>query len=161
MKLHGTERAQCISGYVGKTAPPQGFAGGQPGITTRFLLKRGTDVDARAKESTPAWESLAGGPEDVPQLCPPFDLGPSDVWYIRCQGGGGYGDPLERDPALVRQDVVRGYVSLQQACDVYGVVMAPGSLELDLEATRSLRQARRSSAAPRSTYVDSQATGPG
>ncbi|MBI2917298.1 MAG: hydantoinase B/oxoprolinase family protein [Chloroflexi bacterium] len=147
MKPHGVERAQCISGYVGRVAPPQGFAGGQPGVTSRFLLKRQTDVAARFKASAPTWEGLAGDAEDVPQLCPPFDLGPEDVWYVRCQGGGGYGDPLEREPTLVHLDVVRGYVSLQAAREVYGVVVKPSSLELDPEGTRTLREGRRSQGA--------------
>ena len=55
-------------------------------------------------------------------------------------GGGGRGDPFERDPARVRDDVVRDYVSLEAARDDYGVVLDPDSLEVDAQATAKLRQ---------------------
>lgn len=57
-----------------------------------------------------------------------------------CGGGGGYGKPTERDPARVLQDVRDGWVSIRKARDVYGVAFA-GTGEIDLEATRKLRQA--------------------
>jgi N-methylhydantoinase B len=60
-------------------------------------------------------------------------------------GGGGYGDPLERDIAKVRRDVVNGYVSVEQArCD-YGVVIDPRSFEVDAAATERLRSGLRRS----------------
>lgn len=46
-------------------------------------------------------------------------------------GGGGFGDPLERDPAAVREDVVDGYVSLERARKDYGVVVREVDAELD------------------------------
>ena len=52
-------------------------------------------------------------------------------------GGGGFGDPMTRDPALVEEDVANGLVSVERARDVYGVV--PG----DAAATASLRAAPR------------------
>ncbi len=54
-------------------------------------------------------------------------------------GGGGYGDPFERDPELVRLDVLGGVVSLQSAADEYGVVLDPITHRVDTEATRSKR----------------------
>ena len=38
-------------------------------------------------------------------------------------GGGGYGDPLERDPDAVKEDVIDGYVSIERARKDYGVVV--------------------------------------
>jgi N-methylhydantoinase B len=52
-------------------------------------------------------------------------------------GGGGFGDPLERDPAAVADDVAAGLVTLARARDVYGVVLADG--EADARATQVLR----------------------
>jgi N-methylhydantoinase B len=60
---------------------------------------------------------------------------------VRTGGGGGYGNPFERDPELVRLDVVRGYVSREAAQRDYGVLLRPGTLEIDTEATRRLRSA--------------------
>jgi N-methylhydantoinase B len=55
-------------------------------------------------------------------------------------GGGGYGDPLARDPALVARDVARGYYSREQAAARWGVVLdAPGGV--DAAATAALRRA--------------------
>ncbi len=45
--------------------------------------------------------------------------GESIVSY--CCGGGGYGDPRERDPELIRKDVQEGYVSVKRAHEVYGL----------------------------------------
>ena len=64
-------------------------------------------------------------------------------------GGGGFGDPLERDPAAVRADVVSGYVSPPAAKADYGVVLAEG-LEVDLAATKRHRARLRR----RRVYLD-------
>jgi N-methylhydantoinase B len=55
--------------------------------------------------------------------------------------GGGYGNPLERDPALVLEDVLDGFVSIESAERDYGVVIDPATLVIDQEKTVSLRQA--------------------
>ena len=57
-------------------------------------------------------------------------------------GGGGFGDPLERDPCAVREDVLDEYVSLEGARRDYGVVLDPQTLEVDWEATAAARQQR-------------------
>jgi N-methylhydantoinase B len=57
-------------------------------------------------------------------------------------GGGGYGNPLERDPDAVERDVVNGYVSIDRARDDYGVVIDPVTLKVDLEATRVRREVK-------------------
>ena len=56
-------------------------------------------------------------------------------------GGGGYGPSFERDPELVRIDVLGGVVSLQAAANDYGVVIDPATFWIDVEATRRKRQA--------------------
>ena len=65
----------------------------------------------------------------------------------RLSGGGGYGDPREREPELVRQDVLSRFVSLERARDVYGVVFThttlDDGLEVDVDATRDLRERAR------------------
>ncbi|RJQ10359.1 MAG: hydantoinase B/oxoprolinase family protein [Bacillota bacterium] len=62
-----------------------------------------------------------------------------DVVSVRTGGGGGYGDPLERDPEAVRLDVKRDYVTIEEARRVYGVVVDPGLLTVDPVATAELR----------------------
>ena len=65
-------------------------------------------------------------------------LSPDQLLVLGLPGGGGMGDPRERDPELVRQDVLDGLVSLEQAHDAYGVAFtAEGAL--DVAETARLR----------------------
>jgi N-methylhydantoinase B len=64
-----------------------------------------------------------------------------DAFRIRSGGGGGYGSPLKRAPALVLEDVRQGYVSIAAAAELYGVVIDPKTLVVDQVATEKLRAA--------------------
>jgi N-methylhydantoinase B len=64
---------------------------------------------------------------------------PGDVVIIDAPGGGGYGSPFERDPEMVVNDVVEGYVSLESARADYGVAINPKTLDVDEEGTKKLR----------------------
>ena len=61
---------------------------------------------------------------------------------VRHPGGGGWGDPLDRDPLLVLEDVVAENVTPERAREVYGVVADKERRQLDWEATRRLRESR-------------------
>jgi N-methylhydantoinase B len=65
---------------------------------------------------------------------------------VRSNGGGGWGNPLERDPERVRMDVVEGYVSCEKAKNDYGVVLDPKDLAIDMAATKKLRAERQAGA---------------
>ncbi len=70
-----------------------------------------------------------------------------DVVQVRTTGGGGWGDPLVREPELVCQDVIEGRVSRQAAERDYGVVLSPGrdadDWQIELAATTALREKMR------------------
>jgi N-methylhydantoinase B len=66
-------------------------------------------------------------------------IGAGDIVVMQSAGGGGYGDPLARDPAHVREDVRAGYVSPERARLGYGVVLMPNG-DVDLSATRAERE---------------------
>jgi N-methylhydantoinase B len=66
-------------------------------------------------------------------------LKPGDAVIIDAAGGGGYGNPLERDPEMVEMDVREGYVSAEKAREYYGVAIDPNTSKVDVEATRKLR----------------------
>ena len=83
------------------------------------------------------------GPEERLPRATDFPLPKGWKVRLRTGGGGGYGDPVERDEAEVLQDVVNGYVSLQSAERDYGVVIDPLRLTLDHDATSRKREEMR------------------
>jgi N-methylhydantoinase B len=66
-------------------------------------------------------------------------LAPGSSVTIMTAGGGGWGDPLDRDPARVRMDVIEEYVSREDARDIYGVMLDPTTNAIDEAATVKLR----------------------
>lgn len=64
---------------------------------------------------------------------------PGEVISNRTAGGGGYGDPFDRDPDAVREDVLDGYVTPEAAREQYGVVVSEDGV-VDKEATAELRE---------------------
>jgi N-methylhydantoinase B len=70
-----------------------------------------------------------------------YPLMGNDALYVRWNGGGGVGDPLDRVPEAVRRDVEEGIVSAEAAREIYGVVIA--GTQLDLPATEALRSRLR------------------
>jgi N-methylhydantoinase B len=64
-----------------------------------------------------------------------------DRVHIRPAGGGGYGNPLEREPQLVLDDVLDGYVSQSAAAELYGVVLDGEARKVDTQATATRRRA--------------------
>jgi N-methylhydantoinase B len=82
-------------------------------------------------------DELQGKPETLQLRQQDFVQNPSDVYAVLWSGAGGFGDPLERDPAKVQADVDNGDVSPEAARDIYGVVLN------DLEKTRQLRDEKR------------------
>jgi N-methylhydantoinase B len=63
-----------------------------------------------------------------------------DRVHVSTPGGGGFGDPLKRDPEAVLRDLYRGYYTVVWAKDQFGVVIANG--KVDEEATAKLRAER-------------------
>jgi N-methylhydantoinase B len=68
-------------------------------------------------------------------------LNRGDAYMMQSGGGGGFGDPMERDPELVAEDVREGYVSPTVAHNVYGVVLTTSG-DVDVYATRLRRAAK-------------------
>ncbi|MGR8919750.1 MAG: hydantoinase B/oxoprolinase family protein [Gammaproteobacteria bacterium] len=64
---------------------------------------------------------------------------PGETFMFESTGGGGWGQPLARDPAAVLDDVLDEYISLESARDVYGVVIDPASMTIDAAATETRR----------------------
>ena len=77
--------------------------------------------------------------EVLPREATLLPVGPNDVITIFAGGGGGYGDPSERDPSKVWEDVVNGLVTVRAARRDYKVALNPESLEIDVAETKRLR----------------------
>ena len=127
-------------GVAGLRNSGRGIFGGYPGAPSLLVLLEGTFVkDLMAQGIAPASVSDLGGNSRLLPYCE-FDLKNRDVLYITTINGGGYGDPLERDPELVLTDVENGLVSRESARDCYGVMIADEEVEkVELAETERLR----------------------
>ncbi len=134
----------------GKAVPlAPGLAGGYPSATSHDVLMRGTNVpEMLAHGHIPSsLEEIDGKHEILPPHVE-TDMAAHDVYYTHWQGGGGYGDPLRRDPEKVAADLAAFRVSTEAASQIYGVVVkADGKVDaLPTEERRQqLRRARISS----------------
>ena len=91
-----------------------------------------------AEDTSPDQLEELGGSSRLLPYCE-FDIGKNDVLYMRMSSGGGYGDPLEREPQRVLRDVEDSIVSRQEARDIYGVAIDGDDPTLNLVATDKLR----------------------
>jgi N-methylhydantoinase B len=124
-------------GVAGLRNSGQGMFGGYPGAPSLLMLKEGTKVDeVIAAEKAPDQLDDIGGDGRLLPYCE-FDIGKNDVLYMRMSSGGGYGDPLDREPERVLIDIENGIVSHQEAREIYGVVVAGEAL--DAARTEQLR----------------------
>ncbi|MFN2614663.1 MAG: hydantoinase B/oxoprolinase family protein, partial [Actinomycetota bacterium] len=110
--------------------PSPGVAGASPGTPDRLVIRQ-PDGSEKVITHTALYEPLAAG---------------ARLEYQR-GGGGGWGDPLERDPQKVCEDVLDEYVSVEAAERDYGVVLTGRaedySLRVDTDATEARRKAMR------------------
>ena len=114
-----------------------GLAGGYPGNTGLEILARSTDVIEQfaAGKIPGALDELGGGKEFGACYAESY-VAPGEVLYMHWQGGGGYGDPLHRDPAAVVVDLREGKVTAEGANVVYGVVIDAGKVDEAATARR-------------------------
>jgi N-methylhydantoinase B len=90
-----------------------------------------------------AWvERLDGRIEEIPSKRV-LTLHQGERLHVETPGGGGYGDPLERDPEAVRQDVHDRRITLGMAREHYGVVLEEATLTVDEAATQRVRTTAR------------------
>jgi N-methylhydantoinase B len=101
-----------------------GIFGGLPGSCAQFELVRGGDVLAQMGrgEAIARLQDADGEHSVLPSVSAGAVIRRGEVVNVRLQNGGGYGDPIERDPAAVERDVADGAVSGERAEAVYGVV---------------------------------------
>jgi N-methylhydantoinase B len=110
---------------VGHTAAPPGVAGGLPGGLADHWKEKHT-----TKEKLEQFTNAGV-----------FKVNEDEDWVAIASGGGGYGDPLERDPEAVRDDARNYIISIKASRDIYGVVLNTETelYDVDYEATEKLR----------------------
>lgn len=104
---------------------PWGLFGGGSGASARSFLNYGTDTQQRLPSKF---------------MC---TMKKDDVFRGEMAASGGYGDPLERDPEAVADDVKQEKMTVAHALREYGVVIGSKRFEMDVEATARERAARR------------------
>lgn len=122
-----------------------GIGGGMPGAAIRIARVLDTDIAARMRSGAPlpgALDEICGRLEILPPKHTRSSMDLGDVWYHSWQAGGGYGDPLRRDPERVVTDVARHAVSSPAAADIYGVILDERG-QCDAKATEARRAALR------------------
>ena len=112
----------------GKVHPPYGLFGGKPGSCNLAFINEGKDAqrELKAKEAV--------------------QLKAGDTYSSYPSGGGGWGDPLERDPEAVRADARGQIISPASAREQYAVVLEGEQLSVNLQQTQALRASRRGGA---------------
>ena len=122
IRLIGSEAQYSVLSDRG-VIPPWGVKGAYSGAPYHLSLRRhGEIVDF-----------------DTPGKVTGYPIHGGDTVIMRSSGGGGYGDPLRREAALVAEDIAHGYVSPGAACEIYGVVLTPEG-DVDAAATTARRQ---------------------
>ena len=140
-----------------------GVQGGGVGVNGGVWVFPATDDGAAAIPSTNEFSAstpwagvldpVTKAPSRSGEYQYPFDSaktsGANSVLRYICNGAGGWGDPLEREPDRVRVDVRDEYVTIDGAARLYGVVIVgdphedPEGVRVDVEATRALREHMR------------------
>ena len=118
-----------------------GLSGGYPGAPNDYIWVHNDRVGEEGKNDdfhfAGSLDELPGERETVTWGV--YPLMGDDCLYIRWNGGGGYGDPLDRDPDAVRCDVLEGVVSAKATREVYGIVLS--GADVDTAATAVRRKA--------------------
>jgi N-methylhydantoinase B len=131
-----------LSGKGPKFPQSEGLAGGFPGAANDYIWIHGPEESRAADRFPDKIDDIAGDKEPISWGV--FPLMGNDALYLRWNGGGGIGDPLERDPDKVFSDVTYGVISARAAKDVFGVVIDSNAVDIPATSSRrdTLRQAR-------------------
>lgn len=142
---HGVAHTEALLMTHGLEVPNSaGLFGGYPGACVEQRITRRSDLLQRqaAGEAPDRSSELRGEFEEMGPKPGLIEMRPGDVYETSWQGGGGLGDPLDRDPNAVAQDCERGSLSHGAAIHLFGVVLDDDGA-VDIAATESARDHRR------------------
>jgi N-methylhydantoinase B len=131
-----------LSGKGTKFPMSDGLGGGYSGSSNDYVWIHASKDGRNTDRFAQTLDGITGDKEPISWGV--FPLRGDDVLYVRWNGGGGVGDPLERSIDLVRDDVLGRTISDEAAREIYGVVLKDGKVEPDATAERrkALRSAR-------------------
>lgn len=142
LKIHDAaeENIKGIAlGVAGLKNSGQGVFGGYPAAPSLIaLLEDMKEEDIIDDSNRPFNLTKFGGKAKLLPYCE-FELKRPDFIYMRTSSGGGYGDPLDREPTLVLSDAMNGLVSREAARKMYAVELNGQGQGLDKETTQTLR----------------------
>jgi N-methylhydantoinase B len=146
--MYMPHRVQSIPSKIvhGFGVVPQdiGISGGYPAPNYHTRIKRRTNIKEALKiAAVEDFDDLSGEIEDLASIAETYQ-GADDVFEaVFSSGGGGYGDPLDRDSALVLDDVRRNLVSIESARTSYGIVIDPKTFQVDHQKSVEMRDSIR------------------
>src|SRR6266850_259410 len=152
---HGTDSITHDTLSSGNAIPTStGMMGGYPGAVNRYRFLKDSNIAERMKRSALVHDidELNGTKEELQLRQQDFTQNPADVYAVLWSAAGGFGDPLERDPAKVLADVENGDVSAAAAREIYGVV--PGDAEATERERNRIRRLRLHNSKTRSRKLD-------
>ncbi len=132
-----------------------GLAGGYPGNSQLDMVIRGiSKPKLNDALSIPADLTELGGVRDVLPVHGESTWNDTDALFMHWQAGGGYGDPILREPELVAEDVQEFRVSPEAAAGIYGVVITEDHRSFDRDRTEAARMAIRAARARKAGLPD-------
>lgn len=177
--VHNTDQLTiATSEHSSRVFDNAGMCGGYPAPTAHpHFAVRNTNIDELVEKEKPLPHSLGNDPHNTdlekyvdgdfehvegPYIDKPFESG--DLFAHTYNGGGGYGDPIERDPLEIARDVENGYVTVELASNAHAVVLdydeKANICKVDTDATSKrraeIRNARLDKAVPVSDWIKSE-----
>lgn len=133
-----------------------GLYGGYPASASRVVIAKDTNVkewfsQQRAPYTVDDILKLEGDVKDYRPMVPATQVKENTIVYFYQSPGGGYGDPIDRAPEAVLKDVIDGFTSMEYAKNLYGVIIDPDNLTLNVEATKAQREQIRADRRNRAT----------
>jgi N-methylhydantoinase B len=140
----GKWRGQCGSLWIKEATAPQSL---YTFVMSMKYPAAGVNGGGKATPDHLVIEHADGSSQEITHTALYLPLGEGSKIVYQRGGGGGWGDPLERDPVKVRDDVLDEYVSAEAAERDYGVVFTGNvddyTLEVEVPKTNALRKKMR------------------
>jgi N-methylhydantoinase B len=136
--LHKSPGGEQTVTTAAAQVPIGGVSGGYPGGTNGFELVQASNIDEllEADQVPSSLDEIDGERRETEAKEMGVPIGPNTVFANEMGGGSGIGDPIQRSPQSVIEDVENGRITTEVAESVYGVVLADGEVQQDETATR-------------------------